>query len=214
MSASPFCHKYLHMPHPFYLKRNSMKFNSCDWTHPDEQLSNDHVGHRAGEVQSCASVSVPVGLVNLLLGAVCQQQHHQPQVIFHHGAEQLLPQGHIRLGEAHQEQLLLVLGSDPAFFLLPGGKEVTGTARVRQGGVDVATVSREIGNLKCRNFGHREPVLWWQLLTEEAKGWEWSANTQGKDYCNWPERLANVKWHFQTDLSTGEGSGLRYHSGK
>lgn len=113
---------YLHNPNTFWL---------LDGTHPDEQLSNDHVGHRAGKVQSCASVSVPVGLVNLLLGAVCQQQHHQPQVVFHYGAKQLLPQGHIRLGEAHQEQLLLVLGSDPAFFLLPGGKEETGTAEVR-----------------------------------------------------------------------------------
>lgn len=102
-------------------------------THPDEQLSDDHVGHCAGEVQSGASVSVPVGLVNLLLGAVCQQQHHQPQVVFHHRAKQLLPQGHVRLGKSHQEQLLLVLGSDPAFLLLPGEKGSDRDALVRQG---------------------------------------------------------------------------------
>lgn len=47
---------------------------------------------------------------------------------------------------------------------------MTGTARVRQEGVDVATMSREIGNLKCKNFGNRELVVRWQLLTEEGKG--------------------------------------------
>lgn len=98
-------------------------------THPDEQLSNDHIGHCAGEVQSGASVSIPVGLVNLLLGAMCQQHHHQPQVIFHHCAKQLLPQGHIRLGQSHKEQLLLILGSDPTLFFLPREKEMTGILR-------------------------------------------------------------------------------------
>lgn len=104
-----------------------------DPTHPDEELCDDHVGHRAGEVQSCASVSVPVGLVNLLLGAVGQQHHHQPQVVLHHRPQQLLPQGHVRLGQSHHEQLLLVLGSDPALLLLPGEKEMTGTLQVRRG---------------------------------------------------------------------------------
>lgn len=51
---------------------------------PDEQLCDDYIGHSAGEVQSGASVSVPVGLINLLLGAVGQQHHHQPQIILHH----------------------------------------------------------------------------------------------------------------------------------
>lgn len=41
-----------------------------EYTHPDEQLCDDHISHSTGEVQSGASVSVPVGLVNLLLGAV------------------------------------------------------------------------------------------------------------------------------------------------
>lgn len=98
-----------------------------DPTHPDEQLSDDHIGHCAGEMQSGAPISIPISLVNLLFGAVCQQQHHQPQVILHHCAKQLLPQGHVRLGQSHYEQLLLVLGSDPALLLLPGEMEMTGT---------------------------------------------------------------------------------------
>jgi len=97
-------------------------------THPDEQLCDHHVGHGAGEVQSGASVSVPVRLVDLLLGAVGQQHHHQPQVVLHHRPKQLLPQGHVRLGRLRQEQLLLVLGSDPALLLLPGEKRTTGDA--------------------------------------------------------------------------------------
>lgn len=101
-------------------------------THPDEQLCDDHIGHGTREVQSGASVSVPVGLINLLLGAVGQQQHHQPQVILHHCPKQLLPQGHVGLGQSHQEQFLLVLGSDPALLLLPGGEEITQTQQVRQ----------------------------------------------------------------------------------
>lgn len=64
-------------------------------THPDEQLGDDHVGHGAGQVQSGASVPVPVGLINLFLGAVCQQQHHQPQVVLHHRPKQLLPQRYV-----------------------------------------------------------------------------------------------------------------------
>lgn len=108
---------------------------SVEPTHPDEQLCDDHISHSAGEVQSGASVSVPVGLVNLLLGAVGQQQHHQPQVIFHHCPKQLLPQGYIRLGQSHQEQLLLILGSDPALFLFPGEKKMTWTLQVRQGDI-------------------------------------------------------------------------------
>lgn len=96
--------------------------------HPDEQLSDDHVGHGAGQVQSGASVPVPVGLINLFLGAVRQQQHHQPQVVLHHRPKELLPERYVRLGQPHQEKLLLVLCSDPALLLLPGEKEETGTS--------------------------------------------------------------------------------------
>lgn len=98
-------------------------------THPDEQLSDDHIGHGAGQVQSGAPVPIPVGLINLFLGTVCQQQHHQPQVILHHRPKQLLPQRHVGLGQPHQEKLLFVLGPDPALLLLPGEKETTRTSR-------------------------------------------------------------------------------------
>ena len=72
-------------------------------------------------MQGGAAVAVSVRLVHLLLGAVGQEQHHQPQVVLHHGPEQLLAQGHVGLGQPHQEQLLLILSPDPALLLLPGG---------------------------------------------------------------------------------------------
>lgn len=52
---------------------------------------------------------------------------------------------------------------------------------------------QRLGSSKRENFGNRELVVRWQLSTEEAKGWGRSSNTRGKDYCNWPERLANVE---------------------
>lgn len=139
-------------------------FPSKEPTHPDEQLSDDHIGHCAGEVQSGASVSVPVGLVNLLLGAMCQQHHHQPQVILHHRPKQLLPQGHVRLGQSHQEQLLLVLGSDPTLLLLPGEKEMTGTlgsGRVEHGEHAMSNLAPKLKNFQC--IAHNsEAVIWRQ----------------------------------------------------
>lgn len=74
-------------------------------------------------MQGCASVSVAVRLVHLLLGAVGEQEYHHPQVVLHHRPEQLLSQRHVRLREAHQEQLLLVFRTDPAFLLLPEKQE-------------------------------------------------------------------------------------------
>lgn len=88
-------------------------------THPDEQLCEDHVGHGAGEVQRRPPVAVAVGLVHLLLGAVRQEHDQQPQVVLHHGPQQLLPQRHVRAGQWRQEELLLVLGPYPALLLLP-----------------------------------------------------------------------------------------------
>lgn len=72
-------------------------------THPDEQLCEDDVGHGTGQVQSRAPVPIPVGLVHLLLGPVCEKHHQQPQVVLHHGPEQLLPQWHIRAWQWGQE---------------------------------------------------------------------------------------------------------------
>lgn len=139
-------------------------FPSEEPTHPDEQLSDDHIGHCAGEVQSGAPVSVPVGLVNLLLGAMCQQHHHQPQVVLHHCAKQLLPQGHIRLGQSHKEQLLLVLGSDPTLFFLPREKEMTGMLRSGR----AEHVEQTMGDFapKLKNFqcvAHHSEVVIWRL---------------------------------------------------
>lgn len=88
-------------------------------SYPDEQLCEDNVGHGAGQMQSCAPISIPVGLIHLLLGAVGQERHHEAQVILHHGPQQLLPQRDVRLRQRRQEQLLLVLGPDPALLLLP-----------------------------------------------------------------------------------------------
>lgn len=88
-------------------------------SYPDEQLCEDYVGHGTGQVQCCAPISVPVGLVHFLLGAMGQQCHHEAQVILHHRPQQLLPQGDVRLRQRSQEELLLVLGPDPALLLLP-----------------------------------------------------------------------------------------------
>ncbi len=88
-------------------------------SYPDEQLRDDHVSHGAGQVQGGTSVSVPVRLVDLFFGAVGQQENHQPQVVLHHGPQELLSQRHVWLRKPHQEQLLLVLRPDPALLLFP-----------------------------------------------------------------------------------------------
>lgn len=87
--------------------------------YPDEQLREDYVGHGAGEMQRCAPISVPIGLVHFLLGAMGQERHHEAQVVLHHCPQQLLPQRDVRLRQRSQEELLLVLGPDPALLLLP-----------------------------------------------------------------------------------------------
>lgn len=138
-------------------------FPSKEPTHPNEQLCDDHIGHCAGQVQSGASVSIPVGLVNLLLGAVCQQHHHQPQVILHHRPKQLLPQGHVWLGQPHQKQLLLVLRSDPALLLLPGEKEVTRTLRPGRVEHAMSNLAPTLRNVQCIAH-HSEAVIWRQAL--------------------------------------------------
>lgn len=153
-------------------------FPSEEPTHPDEQLSDDHIGHCAGEVQSGAPVSVPVGLVNLLLGAMCQQHHHQPQVVLHHCAKQLLPQGHIRLGQSHKEQLLLVLGSDPTLFFLPGEKEMTGMLKsgrvehVEQTMGDFAPLQVKELSMCCSSFrgGYLKTKLRVEVTMQRHKG--------------------------------------------
>lgn len=50
---------------------------------------------------------------------MCQQRHHEAQVILHYCPQQLLPQRDVRLGQWSQEELLLILGPDPALLLLP-----------------------------------------------------------------------------------------------
>lgn len=72
-------------------------------------------------MQRCAPVTIPVGLVHFFLGAVGQERHHEAQVILHHGPQQLLPQRDVRLRQRSQEELLLILGADPALLLLPAG---------------------------------------------------------------------------------------------
>ena len=98
-------------------------------THPDKQLREDHIGHGAGQVQGRPPVPVTVGLVHLLLGPVRQECYQQPQVVLHHRPEQLLAQRHVRAGQWGQEELLLILGPDPALLLLSAG-----TSRARPGG--------------------------------------------------------------------------------
>lgn len=92
--------------------------------YPDEQLCEHHVGHGAGEMQRCAPVSISVGLVHLLLGAVGQERHHEAQIILHHGPQQLLPQRDVRLGQRGQKELLLILSPDPALLLLPARQDI------------------------------------------------------------------------------------------
>lgn len=59
-------------------------------TYPDEQLSQDHIALAAGQVQGCASVSLPACLVHLVPGAVGQQQDDCAQVLVGCGSQQLL----------------------------------------------------------------------------------------------------------------------------
>lgn len=64
-------------------------------SYPDEQLCDDHVSHGAGQVQCGTSISVAVRLVDLFFGAVGQEENHQPQVVLHHGPQELLSQRHV-----------------------------------------------------------------------------------------------------------------------
>lgn len=93
-------------------------------SYPDEQLCEDYVGHCAREMQRRAPVSISVGLVHLLLGAMGQECHHQAQVILHHGPQQLLPQWDVRLRQWGQKELLLILSPDPALLLLPARQDI------------------------------------------------------------------------------------------
>lgn len=114
--------------------------------HPDEELREDHVGHGAGEVQGGPSVPIAVGLVHLLLQAVRQQGDHGPQVILHHGPQQLLAQRHIGVRQGGQEELLLIFGPDPALFFVPakgwggGVTEVSASLDSRRGTPKTATL--------------------------------------------------------------------------
>lgn len=98
-------------------------------TYPDEQLGQDHVALPAGQVQRRPAVSLPAGFVHLVPGAVRQQQDDRPQVLVGRGPQQVLAQGQLRAGQGGQEELLLVLGPDPALLLLSAG-----TDRARPGG--------------------------------------------------------------------------------
>lgn len=75
-------------------------------------------------MQRCAPVSISVGLIHFLLGAVGQECHHEAQVIFHHGPQQLLPQRDVGLGQWGQKELLLILSPDPALLLLPARQDI------------------------------------------------------------------------------------------
>ena len=70
-------------------------------------------------MQCRAPISIPVGLIHFLLGAMGQERHHEAQVILYHSPQQLLSQRDVRLGQRSQEELLLILGPDPALLLLP-----------------------------------------------------------------------------------------------
>lgn len=95
-------------------------------SHPDEELRDDHVALAAGEVQRVASVSFAAGLVDLLPGAVGEQQHDGAQVLLRRRPQQLLAQRQVDAGQRRQEQALLVLRPDPALPFLPDGRN-TGT---------------------------------------------------------------------------------------
>lgn len=70
-------------------------------------------------MQCRAPISITVGLIHFFLGAMGQERHHEAQVILYHSPQQLLAQRDVRLGQRSQEELLLVLGPDPALLLLP-----------------------------------------------------------------------------------------------
>lgn len=72
----------------------------------------------AGQVQRGAAVAV--GLVDLLPGAVGEQQDDGAQVLLRRGPQQLLAQRQVGAGQRGQEQTLLVLRPDPTLPLLPG----------------------------------------------------------------------------------------------
>lgn len=88
-------------------------------TYPDEQLGQDHVALAAGQVQCCATVAFPAGLVHLVPRAVCQQQDDCPQVLIGCGTQQVLAQGQLCAGQGRQEELLFVLRPDPPLLLFP-----------------------------------------------------------------------------------------------
>lgn len=88
-------------------------------TYPDEELCQDHVPLPAGQVQRRAAVHLPARLVHLVPGAVRQQQDDRPQVLVGGGPQQVLAQGQLAAWQRGQEELLLVLGPDPALLLFP-----------------------------------------------------------------------------------------------
>lgn len=88
-------------------------------SYPDKKLCDDHVALAAAEVQRVASVSLAAGLVDLLSGAVCEQQDDGAQVLLGRRSQQLLAERQVGAGQRRQEQTLLVLRPDPALPFLP-----------------------------------------------------------------------------------------------
>lgn len=102
--------------------------------HPDEQLRHDHVSQLTGGVQGRARQRGGPGLaaVDLLLGAVGQEQQQSGQIPVRHRTQQ--PGGHAVLWElGPQARLegrhklpLFILGPDPRLPFLPGKQAQAG----------------------------------------------------------------------------------------
>lgn len=104
--------------------------------HPDEQLGHDHVSQLTGGVEGRARQrrGPSLGTVDLLLGAVGQEQQQSGQIPVRHCTQQ--PCGHALLRELGprgrlegcHKLPLFVLGPDPRLPFLPGKETQAGVS--------------------------------------------------------------------------------------